>query len=133
MFNGKGVELMQARFPLVAGMLVRGQVIAQLRSAALMLGLDLDVHEEKGLLESVYVLTVSGPEKDLGQFMDWGNRYFQALRDGPPKKATLKGGLFARLRRWGLERESRKPLGIFDMDIPLFSNEGRDQHGRLIL
>lgn len=122
---------MQMKFPLSAGALVRDEIIAQLRGMAIMLDLKMEVDEERGWLESFYILTVSGPEKNLSEFYGWGNEYFWALSKAQKAQRKSKAGLFTRLWRWLARHDSRGPLDIWDM--PIFSSQGRDAPGRLVL
>lgn len=64
----EGTQGAELRFPITAGVLVRGQVIAKIKHAAFLRGLKIDVEEDKGLLESTYKVTVRGEESELKGF-----------------------------------------------------------------
>jgi len=58
----------ELRFLITAGVLVRGPVIAKIKHAAFLRGLELSVEEDKGLLESTYRVTVKGEEGEVKGF-----------------------------------------------------------------
>ncbi len=51
-----------------AGLLIRGKVIRELKSAAFRNGLDIDIEEAKGLLDSDYRVTFTGADEKLLAF-----------------------------------------------------------------
>ncbi len=50
------------RFPVEAGAAIRGTVKRSIMSGAWSHGLEVEVEEDKGFLESVYRFTVTGPD-----------------------------------------------------------------------
>lgn len=56
-------------FPLTAGLAVRGQVRRELRSSAALWGLTLSLQEDKGFLESLFIVTVTGPQSVVEAYL----------------------------------------------------------------
>lgn len=65
------------RMPVEAGALVRGQVRRTVESYAWQMGLDIDIKESRGWLESTFLLTVHGPANKLVEFGEAVKRWAQ--------------------------------------------------------
>ena len=60
---------MQHSFYIDVGILVRGRIKRELVTGARSYGVQLDVNEMKGLIDSRYLFTVSGDEDNVRKFM----------------------------------------------------------------
>lgn len=60
-----GAATVTAKISIEAGVLVRGNVKKEIEKAAFKLGLECEVFEDKGLLDSEYIFRVKGPEENV--------------------------------------------------------------------
>lgn len=69
------------RFAFNADLFSRRSVVRELRDAALKLGVDINLAEDKGFLSSRFWATVNGPEEKILVFRESAEKYFALFRE----------------------------------------------------
>ena len=69
------------KFTLTLGALIRRKVISEIKSACFRYDLDIDVQESKGLLESDYLIKISGDSDKVERLKTAMGKWFKSLED----------------------------------------------------
>ena len=70
----------KGQFTFEAGLLLRRTIVRELRDGAVRLQVDLEINEDKGWLNSHFVVTFEGDDESVRRFSHEAEEYFHCLR-----------------------------------------------------